>query len=611
MSTQFRPIEIPPGVVAMPTKQQRSSNWAEVNLMRWVEGQLAPIGGQQQYTFKFASRCRAVHSWYDLNAVHYVAYLCEANLYVTIGDTDVGATLVDITPGGGIAPPQPAAQGGYGDDAYGADTYGTPRTLSTIQALDALPPAWSLDNFGAILLAMTSADQRLLQWDPSQGTAGVVFTDPAYGAWGTTAPTINMNDVNPGTVAPGMSVYNQTAGNQVGTVLTYAGPVLTLTANALNAGNAGDMLAFGNVATPAVANAGRGVVPNGRSFVVTQERFCMMFGSFDSVNGGSFRRFAWSDQENFMAWDYSNVTSQAGYLDIEPAAPIVTAKATPLGVLFWTGTTAYISQFLGSPYIYNYVELAKNCTPWSPSSVVSTTSLTLWFSQQGLYSYNGSFVMPLPCKVRPWIDDDIDLLNVRWQACAVHVAPFNEFWWFFPQSLATNASGQGFNTRCVIYNYKEGWWSQGRMCRSAGITAAYTVATIMADGLCAYEHEIGNVYPANTPLPWAETFDLNLNSGSKLTTVKQMIPDVGGDVNNLLYSLFYRMSRSVMPGPSGAPILVQEQQTTPIKVNTSNGFLDFRTTGRDIRLRIQLQGPQVLPVTVGQHLIDSVPRGDR
>ena len=61
MSSQFRPLEIPPGVVSKPTKQQRSSNWAEVNLFRWVEGLMAPVGGQSQYNFTFASRCKRVH----------------------------------------------------------------------------------------------------------------------------------------------------------------------------------------------------------------------------------------------------------------------------------------------------------------------------------------------------------------------------------------------------------------------------------------------------------------------------------------------------------------------------------------------------------------------
>jgi|HubBroStandDraft_6_1064221.scaffolds.fasta_scaffold12063_2 hypothetical protein len=604
MSSQFRPLEIPPGVVAMPTKQMRSSNWSEVNLMRWVEGMMSPIGGQAQYTYSFASRCKMIHDWYGLGGTFRIAYLCESNLYV-----DVGGTLYDITPGGGMIAPQPLTTGGYGDGNYSDSTYGTPRTISTIQALDKVPDAWSLDNFGAILLAMTSPDGRLLQWNPANGAPGVGGNPHATAAWTTSSTTIPI-PAGLAWIAPGMNVYDLTNNQQIGTVASYATTVLTLTAAALHASSgAADQLEIGNIATPVVANSGRGVVPTGRLFVVTQERFVQIHGAYDSVNGGGQRRFAWCDQENFQAWDYSSVTSQAGFLDIEPASPIITAKATSQGVLFWTATTAYLSAFLGIPYVYNYTEIGKSCTPWSPCSVASTVSMTLWMSQQGLYSYNGAWIQPVPLKIRPWIDDDIDILNVREQACAVHVAPFNEFWWFFPQGPANNPSG--YNSRVAIYNYKEGWCSMGRMSRSAGVSASYTIQTIMADGLNAFQHETGVVYPANVPLPWAETFDLNLASGSKLTTVKQMIPDVKGDVNNLLYQLMYKLSRSVMPDQNGNPIPVTSLHTTPVPVNTSNGFVDFRVTGRDVRLRIALVGPQVNPVTVGQHLIDSVQRGDR
>ena len=94
MSTQFRPLEIPPGVIAKPTKKMRSSNWAEVNLMRWVEQQLSPIGGQSQYPYAFASRCRLIHGWFGLDQTYHIAYLCEEHLYV-----DTGGVLTDITPG--------------------------------------------------------------------------------------------------------------------------------------------------------------------------------------------------------------------------------------------------------------------------------------------------------------------------------------------------------------------------------------------------------------------------------------------------------------------------------------------------------------------------------
>ena len=536
MSTAFKPLTLPPGVVATATKKMQSSNYAEVNMVRWVEGQLAPIGGQSKYNFTFASRCKRVHGWYDLGQAHHTAYLCESNLYV-----ETGGALFDITPAGGIVAPTPPSQGGYGDGLYNdgpPNTYGTPRTLGSDAAIDRLPDAFSLSNFGAVLMAMTSADGRLLHWDPASP---------------------------PGTLA-----------------------------------------------TVVPPKDGNSVVPHGRCFVVTPERFVQVFGSYldgTVADGGSFRRFAWCEQEDYTNWNYSDVTTQAGFIDIEPASPIICAIATRTGTLFFTSQKAYRSRYLGTPYVYSNDELGDNCTPWSPQSMVTTSSMVLWFSQQGPYSYDGTSILPVQCMVRAWIDDDIDILNVREQACAIHVANFNEFWWCFPQGPTTNVSG--FNTRAVIYNYKEGWWSQARCARSAGVTASYTSHTIMANGLVSYEHEYGNVY-WDCDLPWIETFDLNIDGG-KLVTVKQMLPDIEGAITNALYSLFYRNSRTI-----GLP----ELQTTPRSVR-DDGYVDFRTTGRDIRLRIDLAVPAgqiidgvasdgtVLPLTVGQHLIDAVPRGDR
>ena len=543
MSTKFIPLTLPPGVVAAATKKMQSTNYAEVNMVRWADGQLppagggqlSPIGGQTKYNFSFASVCKRIHGFYDLNLVYNVAYLCEAHLYI-----DRGGVLTDITPVGGIAPPQPPDEGGYGDGFYNTgppDTYGTPRDIGSDVAIDRVPDAYSLQNFGAILLAMTSADGRLLFWDPAD---------------------------------------------------------------------------IGSVAGPVVATAG--VVPLGHCFVVTSERFVQIFGSYqdgtvDGVAGGSFRRFAWCEQEDYTNWSYEDVTTQAGFIDIEPSSPILCAVATRTGTLYWTAKKCYRSRYLGEPYIYSNDELADNCTPWSPQSMVTTTSMVLWFSQQGPYSYDGTSILPVQCTVRAWIDDDIDLLNVRATAHAVHVANFNEFWWFFPQQLSS--LGTPYPTRAVIYNYKEGFWGQARCARTAGVTASYTSHTIMANGVVAYEHENGFFY-WDCDLPWAETFDINVGSG-KLVTLKQLIPDVEGAIPNVLYSLFYRNSRSV-----GLP----EQQTTPRQVR-SNGYVDFRTTGRDMRLRIDLAAPagtvvngqvfdgSVRPVTVGQHLIDFVMRGDR
>ena len=600
MSTQFQVIEIPPGVVATATKSMRSSNWAEANLVRWREGQMSPVGGQQQYNYSFASRCKRIHGWYSTGGAYYIAYLCEQHLYV-----DAAGTLLDITPAGGMAAPE-FSTGGYGSASYGAGDYGTPRPLSAVSAIDRVPDSYSLANFGGLLLAMTSSDGRLLQWDPGLGQTIVEGTLAATAAFTNTSPNITMV-ANPGWVVPGMGVFNTVNNQQVGVVLSYTSTTLVLTANAASPSvGAADVLHFGNQAVPLTAPAGFGVVPQGRCFVVTPERFVIVFGASDPVNGGGFRRFAWCDQENPTSWNYSDVTSQAGFLDIEPASPIIAAISSRSGTLFWTGKKAYVSQFLGSPYIYNYVELADNCTPWSPQSMVTSSSLLLWMSEQGMFSYDGTSITPIACPVRPWVDQDIDVVAVREQSCAVHVENYSEFWWFFPQD------GQPFNTRAIIYSYKEGWWSQARMCRSAGVTASYNIHTIMANGTVAYQHELANYYSADAALPFAETFDVRFAPDARFTTVKQLIPNIetleltdpvqiAAAIGAVRYSLFYRNSRSL-----GAP----ELQTVPKPVR-SDGYVDFRTTGRDIRLRFDVLGPAVPPITVGQHLIDAVIRGDR
>ena len=615
MSTQFRPIQIPPGVVAMPTKKMSSSNWAEVNFVRWREGLLMPMGGQAQLSnvvggvekYTFASRCKAIDGWYGLNGVYRIAYLCEANLYV-----DTGGTLVDITPAGGINAPS-GLVGGFGDGAYDVGTYGTPRTIPSAVAIAKVPDAYSLDNFGSILYAMTSADGRLLMWDPAVGPPGAGPSNLAATAAFTTSSTTIPMVANPGWVMPGFDVFDVTTGQQVGLVQTYTGTILTLTTTAFTASaGAGDLLQFGNTATKQVATAG--IVPEGRCFVVTNERFIMIFGSTNDgtaggTSGGSSRRFAWCDQENPGAWDYSNVTSQAGFLDIEPASPIICAIASRLGVLFWTGKKVYASRFLGAPYIYNDVELADGTTPWSPQSVTTTSALTLWMSEQGVFSYDGTSILPVQCLVRPWVDANIDPVAVRELSFAAHLGEFSEWWWFFPEL------NQPTNTKVIIYNYKEGWWGQCRLSRSAGITSSYTSHPIFADNFVAFQHEVGSAYAnASMPVqaPFAETFDLNILNGSRLITVKQLIPDVealeatdpisiANAIANLRYSLFYRNSRSL-----GSPEL--QSPLVPVR---SDGYVDLRTTGRDIRLRIDVATPIIQPFTLGQHLIDAVPRGDR
>ena len=101
-------------------------------------------------------------------------------------------------------------------------------------------------------------------------------------------------------------------------------------------------------------------------------------------------------------------------------------SATRNGIILFTAKKAYNSVYLGMPYIYNYLELGNNCTPWSPQSITNASSMIVWMSKQGMFSFDGTSILPMNCLVRPWVDADIDLLQVREQACMVHVGDSGE-----------------------------------------------------------------------------------------------------------------------------------------------------------------------------------------
>ena len=54
-----------------------------------------------------------------------------------------------------------------------------PARRATLSSSTGFSDAYSLDNFGSILYAMTSADGRLLMWDPAVGGAAVVQPEDA------------------------------------------------------------------------------------------------------------------------------------------------------------------------------------------------------------------------------------------------------------------------------------------------------------------------------------------------------------------------------------------------------------------------------------------------
>ena len=167
---------LPVGVVTAPTDAKKSVSWMKTNFIRWSGEKMIPIAGWERFSYTAPdSFIRAIHTWRDLSNREWTAYLTESKLYV-----DYGGALVDISPTPAIEPYVPGA-GGYGDAEYNYDDYGDARPA--VLGKRVFGPCFTLDNWGENLLAMSSVDGRLLQWEPPSGNdppdpAGVVPNAP-------------------------------------------------------------------------------------------------------------------------------------------------------------------------------------------------------------------------------------------------------------------------------------------------------------------------------------------------------------------------------------------------------------------------------------------------
>lgn len=182
------PLDIPPGVRRIATHQAARGFWADANLIRWQNGTAQPVGGWLRLAnLELPAPAYGMLAWYANNGTRLLAIGTRDKLFVYDG------TLTEITPAGGLAalaPPGPAI--GYGIGPYGAGTYGTPRfDLAGPGAAITPGDAWFLDNWGEDLLAVSSADGRLLRWSPGDaeaapvagapdGARGVIVTDERH-----------------------------------------------------------------------------------------------------------------------------------------------------------------------------------------------------------------------------------------------------------------------------------------------------------------------------------------------------------------------------------------------------------------------------------------------
>ena len=168
----LKPLQIPKGVYRNGTDYMQQGRWRDANLVRWHEDALRPIGGwRERGSVDFSGTVRGMLSWEDNSGNRYVA----AGMHDTLKVMTSGNTIYDITPATFTTGRVDAGtNAGFGGGTYGNEYYGTPRSDSGV-LLKAT--TWSLDTFGEYLLACSSDDGKILEWQLGSGSDAAALSN--------------------------------------------------------------------------------------------------------------------------------------------------------------------------------------------------------------------------------------------------------------------------------------------------------------------------------------------------------------------------------------------------------------------------------------------------
>lgn len=302
--------------------------------------------------------------------------------------------------------------------------------------------------------------------------------------------------------------------------------------------------------------------------VVTNERHVMAIGQ--TGGSGSLLRVAWSNQEDYTAWNFADLTKTAGFQDLDAHGPLLMGFKVREGILIVGYSDIYLAQFVGLPFVYGFTRLS-DISLLHPYSVAPFNGNAAMFSRNGFMLYSSGSVVPLPCPIMNDIRLEMDATYGPFRIFGCLNGLFPEIWWFYPTAGNTEAN------RYVFWNFVDNFWGWGMLSRSAMSPAlSYQRPFMGTSGGDLYEHELGyndNGNPRFQNL-FLETGDLQVisNDGSIV------------DINGMLLALGEGFeSTSVLAYSQYAPEGT-ETQSGPY-VPRADGYTDARISCRNMRLR--------------------------
>jgi len=303
----------------------------------------------------------------------------------------------------------------------------------------------------------------------------------------------------------------------------------------------------------------------------------------------------WSNQQDPLTWNPSDITNTAGYQRLNYGSEIITAEQTRQEVLVFTDTAVYSMQYLGAPYIWGFNPVSVETTIVSPNCVTTANNITYWMGQDKFYVYSGR-VDTLPCSLRQYIFDDFNV-SQQTQTLAGTNEKYNEVWWFYCSAESTIID------RYVIYNYLERLWYYGTLSRTAWLDSHIIGNPLATSAGRMYQHETGlddgSTNPPQAFYSYIESADFDIGDGDKFSFIKRVVPDVDFiGSSSSTPSITMTIAARDFPGQgteqqsndapvNGVPTITPVNSASTAQVFDYNNQVWIRLRGRQVSFRIE------------------------
>ena len=326
-----------------------------------------------------------------------------------------------------------------------------------------------------------------------------------------------------------------------------------------------------------------GPLVNEGCFVSMPQQQLMAYGS----TYGSFQdplQIRWSDVEDYFTWTPTSINQAGGYR-IPTGSKIVRGIQGPTQQYWFTDVDLYVSQYIGTPFIYGFNKIGTGCGLIAQKAVAGYSTSLYWMSQKQFFVVSASGgVQPIPCSVWDYVFQNLNL-NYTDNIIAGANAQFNEVNWFFPSATSTNGVPDSYVCYNVLYNE----WDYGKLSRTAWIDQSILGGPLSADADgYVYEQETSNTNAGNPINAYFTTGYFSLTNGNDLVFVDWMLPDMrwGGyaAAQNAQLTVYF----NVVDYPGDTPT-----QYGPFIITKDTDYIEPRFRGRYVQIIVQSGAPGV------------------